>query len=104
MGHPPTLPIFKRFFTSDNGQEMLIDVDSKNRIEISDHLVAVVGKSAELLAAEAKAKEKKESPAHFGYGCARACICEVPGQVPCPQVIPLPFHMRGKTKNKEQES
>lgn len=40
--------------------------------------------------------EKKDNPANFGVGCDRACICELPGQIPCPGVVPLPNHMRGK--------
>lgn len=82
---------------------MLIDIDSKNRLEIEKHLIVVVGKSKELLLAEAKAKAKEDNPANFGYGCERACLCEIPGQVPCPQVVPLPFHMRGKHKNKDKD-
>jgi len=35
---------------------------------------------------------------NFGYGCGRHCICEIPGQVPCPGTVPLPDHMRGKVK------
>jgi len=45
---------------------------------------------------ERKASEVQENPAHFGYGCKRHCMCEVPGQIPCPAVVPLPYHMRGK--------
>lgn len=82
---------------------MLIDIDSKNRLEIEKHLMNVIGKSEEVVKAEARAKEKKVNPANFGYGCDRACICEIPGQVPCPQVVPLPYHMRGKYKNREKE-
>lgn len=29
----------------DNGKEMIIDVDSKNRHEIEEHLIKVVGKT-----------------------------------------------------------
>lgn len=83
---------------------MLIDIDSKNRLQIEKHLIEVIGKSADVVAAEAMAKQKQDNPANFGYGCVRACICEVPGQVPCPQVIPLPYHMRGKYKNREKEN
>jgi len=36
--------------------------------------------------------------AMFGYGSARHCICEVPGQVPCPGFVPLPREMTGKYK------
>lgn len=46
--------------------------------------------------AEARLAESKDNPANFGYGCSRHCICEIPGQVPCPGTVPLPDHMRGK--------
>ena len=50
----------------------------------------------EQLDAEARLAESKDNPANFGYGCKRHCICEIPGQVPCPGTVPLPQHMRGK--------
>lgn len=92
-------PFVRCYF--DNGKQMLIDVDSKNRDEIMDHLIKVVGKSKEQLQAEAVLAEKKDNPANMGYGCEKHCICEVPGQIPCPGVVPLPFHMRGKHKYKK---
>lgn len=52
-----------------------------------------------VLAAEQKAVQKKDNPANFGFGCSRQCICEVLGQVPCPGVVPLPKHMRGKYRH-----
>lgn len=79
---------------------MLIDIDSKSNSEILKHLIEVVGKSEEILAAEAIAAEKKDNPANFGVACSRSCMCEIPDQVPCPGVIPLPHHMRGKYKNR----
>lgn len=51
---------------------------------------------SKLLAAEAKLAEKKDNPANIGIGCDRHCICELPGQLPCPGIVPLPFHMRAK--------
>lgn len=82
----------------DDGRQMLIDVDSKDKDEIFEHIRKVLGKSEEVLKAEAIAKEKKDNPANFGYGCEKPCICQMPGQVPCPGVVPLPNHMRGKYK------
>lgn len=78
---------------------MLIDLDSKSKEEILEHLVKVIGKSKEQLKVEAQAKEKKDNPANFGVLCDRQCICEIPGQIPCPGVVPLPDHMRGKIIN-----
>ncbi|GLH16373.1 Uncharacterized protein GBIM_20654 [Gryllus bimaculatus] len=83
-------------FIADSGDEMIIDIDSRTKDEIIDHLVKVVCKSEELLAAEALAKEKKDNPANFGFGCDKHCICDIPGQIPCPAVVPVPSHMRGK--------
>lgn len=77
---------------------MLVDVDMKSKDEILEHLLKVVGKSKKVLAEEAIAKEKKDNPANFGYGCEKSCICEIPGQLPCPGLVPLPNHMRGKYK------
>lgn len=45
---------------------------------------------------EKKESEVKQNPAYFGYGCKRHCMCEIPGQIPCPAVVPLPYHMRGR--------
>ncbi|XP_001607001.1 probable 28S ribosomal protein S25, mitochondrial [Nasonia vitripennis] len=82
----------------ESGKRMLIDVDMKSKDEILDHLLKVIGKSKEVLDQEAVAKEKKDNPANFGYGCEKSCICEIPGQIPCPGLVPLPNHMRGKFK------
>lgn len=41
-------------------------------------------------------KEKKENPANFGFMCKNHCMCDVLGQVPCPSIVPVPKHMRGK--------
>lgn len=82
---------------------MLIDIDSKSNDDIIKHLIQVVGKSKETLVKEAIAAEKKENPANFGVGCLRPCICEIPDQVPCPGVVPLPRHMQGKYRNAPQE-
>lgn len=87
-------PFVRCYF--EDGREMLIDIDSRNREEITEHLCKVVGKSKAQLDAEAHLAESKDNPANFGYGCDRHCICEIPGQVPCPGIVKLPDHMRGK--------
>lgn len=86
-------------FYADDGKSMLIDIDNQEKEDIVDHLVKVVGKSKDVLKQENIRLEKKENPANFGVGCPRSCLCVVPGQIPCPGVVPLPFHMRGKMKN-----
>ncbi|XP_058066836.1 small ribosomal subunit protein mS25 [Anopheles bellator] len=94
-------PFIRCYFES--GKQMLVDIDSKNRHEILQHLTTVVGKSAETLQAEAKLAEKKDNPANFGVGCVKHCICEIPGQLPCPGVVPVPKHMRGKYKYQQKD-
>ncbi|XP_008545551.1 probable 28S ribosomal protein S25, mitochondrial [Microplitis demolitor] len=80
----------------DNGKRMLIDVESKSKEEIMEHLIRVVGKSKDVLEKELAAAQKKANPANFGNECPRHCICEIPGQLPCSGIVPLPYHMRGK--------
>ncbi|KAG7205582.1 hypothetical protein KM043_007553 [Ampulex compressa] len=89
-------PFIKCYYS--NGNTMLIDVDNRNNEDIMNHLLKVVGKSEQILQQESIAKTKKENPASFGQGCSKACICLIPGQVPCTGTIPLPKHMRGKYK------
>uniref|UniRef100_A0A069DP54 Small ribosomal subunit protein mS25 n=1 Tax=Panstrongylus megistus TaxID=65343 RepID=A0A069DP54_9HEMI len=80
----------------DNGEKMLIDIFKKKKEEILDHVIKVVGKSEHTLNLEVRMKEKKDNPANFGYYCDRHCICEIPGQLTCPGIKPLPEEMRGK--------
>jgi len=82
----------------DNGKQVLVDIDNRNRTEILDHLIKIFGKTKQQLSMEEFLAEKKDNPANFGFGCDRHCICEILGQVPCPGTVPLPTHMRGKTK------
>ncbi|XP_012235163.2 small ribosomal subunit protein mS25 [Linepithema humile] len=95
---------FMKFYYED-GKTILIDIDSKSKDDILQHLIKVVGKPKEVLVKEATAKEKKDNPANFGMGCTRSCLCHIPGQVPCPGIVPLPDHMRAKIirerRNKE---
>ncbi|CAH1117984.1 unnamed protein product [Phaedon cochleariae] len=94
-------PFIRCFY--ETGDEMLIDTFDRTKEEIHDHLITVVGKTKSVLKAEAIAKEKKDNPANFGTGCERHCMCEIPGQVPCPGTCPLPKHWRGKYKYKKVE-
>lgn len=90
-------PFVRCYF--EDGRDILIDIDSRSRDEIIEHLVKVVGKTREQLDAEARLAESKDNPANFGYGSERHCICEIPGQVPCPGTVPLPENMRGKFRH-----
>lgn len=82
---------------------MLIDLDNKSKEDILFHLQNVIGKTKHILEEENEMKEKKDNSANFGVGCDRSCICLIPGQVPCPAVVPLPYHMRGKYKKSLKE-
>ncbi|XP_077987119.1 small ribosomal subunit protein mS25-like [Glandiceps talaboti] len=87
----------------DSGEEVVMDVDSKNNEEILETVQKVLGKSKLTLEAEERARAKKDNPANFGDGALRKCMCEVAGQVPCPSVVELPKEMRGKYKNMAAE-
>jgi small subunit ribosomal protein S25 len=41
------------------------------------------------------------NPALFGFHFDRQCICEIPGQVPCPGWEEFPKEMTGKYKNEQ---
>ncbi|XP_064101215.1 small ribosomal subunit protein mS25-like [Macrobrachium nipponense] len=88
---------FIRMFCED-GEDILVDVDSKSRTEITDHIKKIICKTDETLAKEALERQSLNNPGNFGWGCDRQCLCEIPGQVPCPGVVPLPKAMRGKYK------
>ena len=87
-------------FLEDNSK-VYFDVDSQSNKEILDRLTRTLGKTKETLAEEALALAEKNNPANFGlkHGYARHCICSEPGQLPCPSVVPLPRHWRGKWYN-----
>lgn len=88
---------FVKFYL-DTGEQVLVDVEGKDYKQISEHVRKILGKTDEMLQAEAKARLKASNPAHFGPKkyCLRECICEVDGQVPCPGNVPLPKEMTGK--------
>jgi len=87
-------------FLEDN-TKVYFDVDSQSNKDIVSRLVKTLGKSAEVLAEEALEAQSKDNKANFGmkYGNSRHCICEMPGQLPCPSLVPLPVHWRGKWFN-----
>nr|CAG4636587.1 EOG090X0FQ5 [Eubosmina coregoni]SVE70119.1 EOG090X0FQ5 [Eubosmina coregoni] len=80
----------------ENGEEVLMDVDCKSKEEIFDRVRKMICKSDEVLQKEALAE--MANPANFGATCSRHCICEIPGQLPCPSLVPLPKSWRGKYK------
>ncbi|KAI3357593.1 hypothetical protein L3Q82_016004 [Scortum barcoo] len=88
---------FLKFYL-DDGEQVLVDVEGKDHKQISQHVKKILGKSEDVLQAEAKSKMQASNPANFGPKkyCLRECICEVEGQVPCPGTTPLPKEMTGK--------
>nr|CAG4641275.1 EOG090X0FQ5 [Eulimnadia texana] len=82
----------------EDGEQVLMDVDSKSKEEIFERVKRIICKTDDVLKMETKAAEKKDNPANFGRSCEKHCICEVPGQIPCPSVVPLPRSWRGKYK------
>ncbi|XP_054716420.1 LOW QUALITY PROTEIN: probable 28S ribosomal protein S25, mitochondrial [Uloborus diversus] len=81
----------------DNGDDVIMDIFGKTNVEILDQLIKVLGQPV-----KAKAEEQKDTLdaqgkiAEFGSGRKRHCMCEIPGQVPCPAIVPLPKTMTGK--------
>ena len=41
--------------------------------------------------------------ANFGPDCLRHCMCEVPGQIPCPAYVPLAPEKTGKGRKALQQ-
>ncbi|XP_048874192.1 28S ribosomal protein S25, mitochondrial [Brienomyrus brachyistius] len=96
---------FLKFYL-DDGEQVLVDVEGKNHNEITQHIKKIVGKTQEVLQAEALAAMVTSNPANFGHRkyCLRECLCEVDGQVPCPGIVPLPKEMTGKYRNQMKAS
>uniref|UniRef100_A0A6M2CS35 Small ribosomal subunit protein mS25 n=1 Tax=Rhipicephalus microplus TaxID=6941 RepID=A0A6M2CS35_RHIMP len=92
---------FARFWLED-GNEVIMDVDGKSKEEILNQMLVTLGKTTEQLQKEALMREKKDTPANFGRHYDKFCICEVPGQVPCPGIVPLPKSMRGKCRAEQE--
>ncbi|XP_068975623.1 small ribosomal subunit protein mS25 [Bombus flavifrons] len=92
-------PFIKCYY--ENGNTMLIDIDGKSKEDILHHLQNVICKSLKVQEEESTLKRKTDNSANFGVGCPRSCICVIPGQIPCPAIVPLPYHMRGKYINKQ---
>lgn len=85
----------------EDGNDIIMDLDGKSKEDVFEHIKKILGKSDMQLKMEAFRQE--DNPAYFGRTCKRHCICEIPGQVPCPEVVPLPTRMRGKYWNATEE-
>nr|CAG4642115.1 EOG090X0FQ5 [Eurycercus lamellatus] len=80
----------------DNDEELLMDIDCHTKEQIHDRVKRIICKTDKTLKSEAAAV--MDNPANFGRGCRMHCICEAPGQLPCPCIVPLPKSYRGKYK------
>uniref|UniRef100_UPI00358DDE5F small ribosomal subunit protein mS25 n=1 Tax=Myxine glutinosa TaxID=7769 RepID=UPI00358DDE5F len=88
-------------FYLDNGEQIMLDVEGKTFMEIHERVQALVGRSQEDI--QASETKQEMNTANFGprvHNCLRRCICEVPGQVPCPSLVELPKATRGKYSGK----
>jgi len=106
---------FLRVWLSD-GVDFLIDCDNRDRTSILNQLISTVGTETSAQDADALKKSRMRSvsalpmtdpsignPATFGFSRSRYCMCEVPDQVPCPGLCPLPLRMRGKYRVHRKE-
>lgn len=80
-----------------DGQKMLVDVYGQSRADIHKHLKDTFCKTHDHLQTIEYEKEML-NPSGFGKKYPRQCICEVPGQVPCPSYVGLPKYMKGIKK------
>jgi len=84
-------------------RDVLFDCDGKDRFQIINQLVKTLGIPKETQERNLRIKNQ-ENMATWGLNRRYACACQVPDQVPCPGLIPLPMRMRGKyTKYKTDE-
>ncbi|KAI7685958.1 hypothetical protein SSS_07755 [Sarcoptes scabiei] len=82
-----------------NQQDVIFDCDSQSKEQILDRIIKTLGKTKEQLKYESSINVQQvseDNQAIFGYNRKRFCMCEVPGQCPCPGVIQLPKNLRGK--------
>lgn len=78
-----------------DGTDVIFDCDSQDKEAILARLVRTIGKTPEMIASE-MVQASQDNDAIFGVDRKRFCMCEVPGQCPCPSVIKLPKPLRGK--------
>lgn len=77
-------------FWRDDGTDILFDCFYQTHQEILNRLIETVGKSEQRQKLEEQCKleaQGHDNPALFGYNKERFCMCEVPGQHPCPGVV-----------------
>ncbi|RWS28291.1 hypothetical protein B4U80_04496 [Leptotrombidium deliense] len=85
----------------DDGRDVMFDCYMKPKEDILTQLVKILGKTKEKMAQELSIDWEKQNWTNkgiFGINRERYCMCEIPGQVPCPGVVDLPKAMQGKYK------
>lgn len=89
----------------NNGTDVLFDCDMKDRKSILNQIIHTVGDTgASRMKQEQQEQEVTDiNPATFGINRSRGCMCDCPGQVPCPGLVNLPMRMRGKFKYYQRE-
>lgn len=90
----------------NDGSDVLFDCDSQSKEDILARLIKIFGKTQEMIEYEAATDVKQTSEdntAIFGVDRKRFCMCEVPGQCPCPGVVKLPKSLRGKYYHYQKE-
>ncbi|XP_064400370.1 small ribosomal subunit protein mS25-like [Halichondria panicea] len=86
----------------NDSQKIMLDVEGKTDEEIYSELSAVAGKTEGQV--QRALKKAEYNPANFGDSRkGRLCICEVPGQIPCPRRVPL-RDVKHSWHDKKQES
>ena len=90
-------PTTENNFTSSTPimRDVLFDCDNKDRLAILNQLMKTLGVPRETQEINRR-KQNQENKATFGLNRRYSCVCQVPDQVPCPGVVPLPMRMRGK--------
>ncbi|EEB11837.1 ribosomal protein S25, putative [Pediculus humanus corporis] len=89
-------PFIQVYF--ENGDNTLIDIDSRKREEILDHLSNCTFLCKTRDEVEETDFTEKLQTINFGYNCKKHCICEVMGQVPCTSLVAVPKIWRGILK------
>lgn len=76
----------------------MFDLENKNKDEIVALIGSTLGKTELVKKREFLERMQDHNPAEFGGECARHCMCEVQGQIPCTSLLPAPDFMKGKQR------
>jgi len=96
-------PVVNIFF--GDGKKVMIDVESKTGPEILEIVSKAAGATEMELEDRAKVKYPgRLNPANFGRFGQCYCICEKPGQAPCPALVPHPDAKKPKFWQLKQDT